>query len=381
MALGYRSQTIHSTEVGGDNMNTGIWYKKSSTGKMVQWRGWTENDTYYVESGQVDGKKTTTAGVKCIGKQKRSDVEQAAFELNAKLNKKKDDGYLNDLEAAKTHVIMLPMLAHSFDKRKYSISYPCIVQRKFDGVRCFAMPDGRLLSRKGKEFPHLNHLRADQDGKMLQVVTTFDGELYSDEMTFQELVGLVKRVTLKDGDDERMKLIKLRVYDCHLSSNPNLDFVYRSYWLSEEFRKDSALPSGWELVENFHANNEDDIYRLQKQFIEEGYEGAMVRNYEGAYALGKRSANLQKVKTFLDGEYKIVGYEQGVGKEEGCVIWKCETASYIFSVRPKGTQAQRQEWFNNASQYIGKMLTVKYQELTDGGIPRFPVGISVRDYE
>ena len=378
-------------------MNTGIWYKKSSTGKMVQWRGWTENDTYYVESGQVDGKKTTTAGVKCVGKQKRSDAEQAAFELNAKLNKKKDDGYLDDYDKALTHVVMLPMLAHSFDKRKHNISYPCIVQRKFDGVRCFAMPDGRLLSRKGKEFPHLNHLRADQDavccstgdGKMLQAVATFDGELYSDEMTFQELVGLVKRVTLKDGDDERMKLIKLRVYDCYLSLNPNLDFVNRAYWLSEAFRKDSAIPSGWELVENYTANNEDDIYRMQRYFIREGHEGAMVRNYEGAYALGKRSANLQKVKTFQDWEYKIVGYEQGVGKEEGCVIWKCETGHkspstkepHIFNVRPKGTQEQRREWFNNASQYIGKMLTVKYQELTDDGIPRFPVGISVRDYE
>jgi ATP-dependent DNA ligase len=367
--------------------STGIWYKKSSTGKMVQWKAWAENGTYWVESGQVDGKKTTTAGVKCIGKQGRSNIEQAWFEMNAKLNKKKDSGYLADMEAAKTHVIMLPMLAHSFDKRKHNITYPCIVQRKFDGVRCFAMPDGRLLSRKGKEFPHLAHLRADQDGKMLQTVATFDGELYSDEMTFQELVGLVKRVTLKDGDEERMKLIKLRVYDCYLSSNPNLDFVNRTDWLSEAFRKDSSIPSGWEIVDNFTAYHEDDIYRLQRQFIEEGYEGAMVRNHQGEYALGKRSANLQKVKTFQDGEYKIVGFDEGVGKEAGCVIWECTTgvigSNFVgfFKVRPKGTQAQRRDWFNNASQYIGKMLTVKYQELTDDGIPRFPVGISVRDYE
>ncbi len=349
-------------------MNTGIWYKKSSTGKMVQWRGWTENDTYYVESGQVDGKKTTTAGVKCVGKQKRSDAEQAAFELNAKLNKKKDDGYLDDLEAAKTHVIMLPMLAHSFDKRKHNIMYPAIVQRKFDGVRCFAMPDGRLLSRKGKEFPHLNHLRV--SGKRV-----YDGELYSDEMTFQELVGLVKRVTLKNGDEERMKLIKLRVYDCYDPESPNDSYFVRATNIPK------ACSGDWEAVENFTVNSEEEVYELQRKFIEEGYEGAMVRNISGAYALGKRSANLQKVKTFLDGEYKIVAYTEGVGKEEGCVIWQCETTGGRFYVRPKGTQAQRQEWFNNASQYIGKMLTVKYQELTDDGIPRFPVGISVRDYE
>ena len=142
-----------------------------------------------------------------------------------------------------------------------------------------------------------------------------------------------------------------------------------------------ACSGDWEAVENFTVNSEEEVYELQRKFIEEGYEGAMVRNISGAYALGKRSANLQKVKTFLDGEYKIVAYTEGVGKEEGCVIWQCETTGGRFYVRPKGTQAQRQEWFNNASQYIGKMLTVKYQELTDDGIPRFPVGISVRDYE
>jgi hypothetical protein len=31
--------------------------------------------------------------------------------------------------------------------------------------------------------------------------------------------------------------------------------------------------------------------------------------------------------------------------------------------------------------YIGKDLTVQFFELTDDGVPRFPVGIAVRDYE
>ena len=37
--------------------------------------------------------------------------------------------------------------------------------------------------------------------------------------------------------------------------------------------------------------------------------------------------------------------------------------------------------FEKGKSYIGKMLTVKYQELTDDGKPRFPVGINIRDYE
>jgi len=32
-------------------------------------------------------------------------------------------------------------------------------------------------------------------------------------------------------------------------------------------------------------------------------------------------------------------------------------------------------------EFIGKLLTIKHQGLTDTLVPRFPVGISLRDYE
>jgi DNA ligase-1 len=50
-------------------------------------------------------------------------------------------------------------------------------------------------------------------------------------------------------------------------------------------------------------------------------------------------------------------------------------------VRPRGTHEERAVLLNNAGSYVAKKLTVRYQELTDDGIPRFPVGISFRDYE
>ena len=41
----------------------------------------------------------------------------------------------------------------------------------------------------------------------------------------------------------------------------------------------------------------------------------------------------------------------------------------------------RKALFKYGRDYIGEMLTVRYQELTDDGVPRFPVGIAIRDYE
>ena len=371
------SEIIHETQTV---------YKKTSTGKIQQWRAWVETtDTGYllkVESGQTDGKLTETAGrVIDEGKQKRTAREQAIFEATSKLNKKRDEAYFDSIKDAQTQVKLLPMLAHTFTKRSHNITYPAIVQRKFDGVRCLAVlnKDGtvKLMSRKGKEFPHLNHIRKDIAANNSDKSIVLDGEIYSDTLTFQELVGLVRRETLKDGNDEQMFEVSLRVYDC-IDLNNEADFKDRYVTIT-------AITSGAEylsLVENIRVTTEKEIHEAQAQFVEEGYEGAMVRNLTGAYVIGKRSANLQKVKTFLDGEYEIVGYTEGTGGETGCVIWICKTKDgKEFSVRPRGTREERQKLFQNGNDYIGKMLTVRYQELTDDGIPRFPVGISIRDYE
>ena len=361
-------------------------YKKTSTGKIQQWRAWVERtETGYllkVESGQTDGKLTETVGqVIDEGKQKRTAEEQAIFEANSKLSKKRDEAYFDSIEAAQTQVKLLPMLAHPFDKRKHNINYPAIVQRKFDGVRCLAVlnSDGsvKLLSRKGKEYPHLQHIKADVWENNDDTNIVLDGELYSDTLTFQQLVGLVKRVTLKPGNDQQMYEVSLRVYDC-VDLNNEADFTDRYQTITNITNGAGYLS----LVENVRVDNEEEIHAAQARFVEEGYEGAMVRNLTGAYAIGKRSANLQKVKTFLDGEYPIVGFTQGTGGETGCIIWICETPDgQTFRVRPRGTQEDRKVLFENGSDYVGQQLTVRYQELTDDGVPRFPVGIAIRDYE
>ena len=369
--------TIHQTQTV---------FKKTSTGKIQQWRAWVEktDDGYLlkVESGQVDGKLKETPGqVINEGKQGRTAEEQAIFEATSKLNKKRDEAYFDTIEQAETEVKLLPMLAHPFTKRKHNITYPAIVQRKFDGVRCLAKlnDDGTvtLLSRKGKAFPHLNHIRDDVANNNSNTNLVLDGELYSDTLTFQELVGLVRRVTLKEGNDQQMFEVSIRVYDC-IDLENEVDFEGRYQTITEITNGATYLS----LVENVSVSTEQEIHEAQARFVAEGYEGAMVRNLTGAYAIGKRSANLQKVKTFMDSEDQIVGFTEGTGIEAGCVLWECQTPDgQTFTARPTGTHDERKVLFENGEDYIGQQLTVKYQELTDEGIPRFPVGIAIRDYE
>ena len=90
---------------------------------------------------------------------------------------------------------------------------------------------------------------------------------------------------------------------------------------------------------------------------------------------------LQKYKEFFDTEAKIVGFKSGEGLDQNCIIWILEYQGKTFSCRPRGTREERMEQFKNGSDYIGKLMTVRYQELTDDGLLRFPVAICIRDYE
>ena len=331
-------------------------YKKTSTGKIQQWTAWIEKTKtgflLKVQSGQIDGKLKETSGqVIDEGKQKRTAQEQAIFMAKSKLKKKRDEAYFDTIEEARTLVKLLPMLAHPITKRGHNITYPAIVQRKYDGVRCLAqINDGKvtLLSRKGKEFPHLKHIGREVINFNKNPSIVLDGELYSDTLTFQELVGLVRRVTLKEGNDEQMLEVSLRVYDCiDLDNEP--DFKDR-YVIITDITNGAKYLS---LVENITVKTEKEVHECQARFVAEGYEGAMVRNLTGAYAIGKRSANLQKVKTFLDGEFEIVGFTQGTGDETGCVIWICKTKDgKEFRVRPRGTREERKLLFQNGKSYF-----------------------------
>ena len=369
----------------------------------------------YVDGKQVESRRVVTEGKNLGKKNATTALTQAVSEAQALWNKKKDAGYTatagrsggvaaggagaaaapagdvdytntlpGDVPEEHKTLVPLPMLAHDYNKRGKSMTFPCYVQRKLDGVRCVAIPSRGLYSRNGKQFPHLTHIRGDVDrlGRVAMLPgVMFDGELYSDELSFQEIVGLVKKETLRADDEAKMKKIYLYIYDCIVLSQPALTYKDRYESLQSAFSTPVAFPN-LRLLSTATCASEDEMKRLHADYVAEGYEGIMLRQMNGMYKVGHRSPELQKYKEFDDAEYPVIGFKQGDGEEKGCVIWQCRTpAGLEFAVRPRGTRADRIELFANGAAYIGKMLTVRYQELTTDGVPRFPVGISFRDYE
>ena len=376
---------------------------EATTGKTKVWsiRVFEQMGTGVIETthGYLDGKMQVNQKViaqgKNLGKKNATTaVEQAISEARATWIKKIESGYaesivadhmLNSADAAHgtdatpskgkgiTATVPLPMLAHDYHKRGKSAVFPCYTQPKLDGTRCVAIPSSGLFSRLRKRFPHMEHIL--QEINTLSEGVILDGELYSDRLTFQEIVGMVKRETLKAGDAEKQLQIKFHVYDI-INDQP---YEARLATLQQIFRTHAF--QYLVLVPTHMCGSEEEMKAQHAEHVAAGYEGIMLRTQKGLYK-HSRSIDLLKYKEFLDDEYTVVGFEQGQGLEEGCVIWVCQTAEgKTFQCRPRGSREERATLFQHGAEYIGKMLTVRMQELTDDGIPRFPVGITFRDYE
>ena len=365
-------------------------YGKSKDQKIKVWsihvtRDPKDKATINVQYGYQGGALQESVKEITEGKAGRTAFEQAVSEAQSDWRKKKDNGYAENVSDAHApgvanaaaigaHETILPMLAHDYHKRGKSIVFPAYVQAKLDGVRSI-FHNGTLTSRMGKPFTGLEHIIAELDPATAEGII-LDGEVYSDELPFQQFVGLVKKKVYTAADREQLKKVKLWVYDCVV----NKPFEQRLAILKDFFSRHKFTHV--HLLPTEEAASAAELKALHDKYTAKNYEGLIVRNKQGPYELGTRSIHLQKYKEFEDDEYEIVGAKDGEGKEKGLVIWICKTKDgKTFNVRPKGSEEERAELFRNAANYIGKKLTVRFQELTGDGIPRFPVGLAFRDYE
>lgn len=367
-------------------------YKKNTQGGIQEWAVRTEGDQILAAHGKLDGKITEgnrTAKPKNVGRSNETTGEQqAALEAESKWKKKKDEGYFESLADAESLVVVLPMLAQTFTDRKHKVIYPAIGQRKYNGIRCVMKNENGIIrptSRKGKMFPHMDHIVEDIEKLVKPISFNFmpDGELFSSTLSFEEVNGLVKKEKLKPGDREKLLQIHYQVYDSVILDDPGLGFLKR-YTVAEQLLQKFG-GKYMEMVENVLLQKEQDVYAYHDIFFKEGYEGIMIRNADGRYGLNARVVDLQKYKLFFDAEFEIIGFEECEGKDTGTVKWICKAPDGAqrksFTSRPKGTHAKRTEWFQNGDSYIGKLATVRYQEMTKYGVPGFNRTVAIRDYE
>lgn len=110
-------------------------------------------------------------------------------------------------------------------------------------------------------------------------------------------------------------------------------------------------------------------------------EGVMLRNPTAEYK-GGRTSDLLKVKKFHDAEARVVGQEEGKGRNAGrlgslvCTMMSGDGKQ--FKVGSGFTDSER-EWEN--CPHVGSVISYRYFELTNDGKPRFPTFARVRPSE
>lgn len=395
------------------------------------------NKTYniIVTFGEIDGKQQVHTTLIEKGKAGRSVFKQTVLEAKSKWNEKKNrDGYYIlvekenniDLDSTITQsttqsttpniqnntIQIRPMLANTFNcnnhtnTRGYKMPFPAFVQKKYDGIRCIAHSSSSgdiiLESRKGLLFPHFEKITNE-----LQLFFTytndllqsnceennisyiyFDGELYCDNIPFEKINGytrLSKNISVEDR--ENINKIQYHIYDCYISNIPTLSFRERMDLLRRIFTKIKESKTLEQSDNQYIYEVETELVKTieemklkHNQYVENGYEGIMIRDPYGPYEPNKRSKFLQKYKEFMDEEFVITGFHDGEGIDKYAVIWDCITKEgKQFSVKPKSNFEERKALYKIATTKIGCLLTVIFQEYSPDGIPRFPVGKGIRN--
>ena len=353
-------------------------YKRDTKGKVRMWTvQWGHNDIsdagHRTISGLVDGQKVTSEWVKTepknIGKANyKSAVQQAEAEAKADWKKRSDKEYFDNIDDIDEYALFKPMLAQDFTKKPVENG---ISQPKLDGIRCVVDKNG-MHTRGGKPITSCPHIMA-----VLQPLIdanpdiVLDGELYNHDLKadFQKIVSLVRKLKCRPNEiAESADLVEYHLYDYFDQRHPEKIFMERYEWLKNNVSGDKIV-----LVPTTEVWSKEEIDSLNGLYLEQGYEGQMLRSNEPYEC--KRSKYLLKRKEFNTEEFPVVRIEEGKGNWSGYakrfVLQLPDGREFGAGVR--GQQAQLKDLWENQSK--PDWATCRYFAKTNDGFPRFPVVI------
>lgn len=270
------------------------------------------------------------------------------------------------------------MLAQVYAKHQKKVQWDrALAQPKLNGHRCLAECDKgkiKLWTRTGKlitTLPQIVEILKDvlADGDKL------DGEIYLHNVPLNNLSSWIKK------EHPESQTLEYHVYDF---PDSHLAFADRYARLVSVFDACEHIGQFVFRVTPSPIANHEGLMEYQAACLDAGYEGAMLRWGRAGYEAGKRSDSLLKVKSWLDSEFKVVGYREGRGTHAGMAIFKCVTdKGHDFEVNAPGTHEEKRRYLASGEDCVGRLLTVRYQEMTktEAPVPFHPVAIGFREEE
>jgi len=300
-----------------------------------------------------------------------------------------------------------PMLSGKAPDDLSTLNYPLAVSPKLDGFRCIVI-DGVAMSRNLK--PIRNEYAQELFGR--HEYNGYDGELIVGDPTAKDCFNVTSSgVTSREGEPD----VRLFVFD---------NCFHSDYW-AERF---ASVNMNDNVIVHLHevCHNHNELLRFEEEYLEQGYEGLMIRALNGPYKEGRsttREGWLLKLKRFEDSEGLVIGMEEKLHNANEATInalGHTQRTSHQENLVPTGTMgaliirdlktnvefnigtgfddATRDWWWNEYYDTnlwrVGKMnnggiirecmnpdTIVKYKHFAVGAKdkPRFPAYIGLRD--
>lgn len=285
---------------------------------------------------------------------------------------------------------MKPMLASPYDP-KIPLRFPVLASPKLDGIRALVV-DGVVMSRALKPIPN----KAIQQLFGKAQYNGLDGELISGKLTALDVMQASVSVVM--SADKRADAVTFNVFDDFLAEG---GFRRR---LDSAF--DRARHSQMNPLIHGVPESEAQLMEYEESCVSAGYEGIMIRDPNGPYKQGRSTAKegyLLKVKRFEDAEAVVIGTveemhntNEAITNELGRTARSSAKAGKVGKGRlgalqvrlPCGTEfeigsgydaEQRNRFWNQREDLIGKIVTFRHQPSGAKDKPRFPVFHGFRD--
>lgn len=233
------------------------------------------------------------------------------------------------------------------------------MSEKLDGVRAI-WQNGKLTTRSGNQINAPEWFTRDFPNAWL------DGELFIGRNQFQKLT----RIVLDERPDETAwRDVRFYLFDAPDHHNP-----FSKRYLN--YQHYSTQSQYLEAVPQYPVADEQSLEAFYKQVLSDHGEGVILHQKEALFTAG-RSANLLKVKPFLDSEAQVLAILPGKGKYQGMmgallVRWQ----QYEFKIGSGFSDIERQN-----PPGVGSIITFRYSGLTESGVPRFARFLRVRPTE
>ena len=260
------------------------------------------------------------------------------------------------------------------------------LSQKLNGNRC-TYYNGDFYTRQNKKYIGLNHIKADIEKIPNAKDYVFDGELIyknneglSDSSAFQKGTGIANN---KSESKEELKLVLFDVL-------PKEEFDNKISKDTYKIRKKHLLDlkqyetENIEIVQMFYeGTDQSEIWKWLDYCEQHDMEGCML-NLDTPYEC-KRTKSLMKIKKFYDFDLQIVGYEEGTGRNKGRLgAFVVDYNGNKVKVGSGYSDEERVNFWNNRDKYIGRVITVKYKEISKDkktGLEslQFPVYCGIRE--